>query len=45
MHVEIFNDKLLNYDFGIVKKVSPQNLDRYEDYYIYYIKRKQTQRV
>ena len=35
MHVENFNEKLLNYDFGIVKKVSPQNLNRSEDYYIY----------
>jgi hypothetical protein len=34
-HPDSFPDKLLNYDFGVVKKVSPQNLDRVEDFYIY----------
>ena len=34
-HIEKFPEKLLNFEFGIVKQVSPQNLDRVEDYYIY----------
>ena len=34
-HVDKFNDKLLNYDIGIIKSVSPHDLDRQEDFYIY----------
>ena len=34
-HVDKFPDKLLNYDIGIIKAVSPHDLDRLEDFYIY----------
>jgi hypothetical protein len=34
-HFLKFNDKLLNYDIGIIKSVSPQSLDRTEDFYIF----------
>ena len=34
-HPEHFDKKLLNFNFGVVKSVSPPNLDRAEDYYIY----------
>ena len=33
-HPEHFNDKLLNFDLGVIKTTSPTNLDRVEDYYI-----------
>jgi hypothetical protein len=34
-HVEKFEDKLLNFNFGIVKHVSPGLLDKWEDFYIW----------
>ena len=34
-HVDKFDDKLQNYNFGIVKHVSPSMLDKWEDYYIW----------
>ena len=34
-HVEYFGEKLNNFDFGIVKRVSPMQLDRVEDNYIF----------
>ena len=34
-HEEHFNDKLNNFDFGVVKHVSPLNLNRCEDFYIH----------
>ena len=35
-HTELdFSNKLNNYSFGIVKHISPDKLDRCEDYYIY----------
>ena len=34
-HIEEFGSKLENFDFGIVKSVSPMDLDRAEDCLIY----------
>ncbi len=34
-HLEKFDLKLENFNFGVVKKVCPRQLDRVEDYYIY----------
>jgi hypothetical protein len=34
-HPEYFQDKLLCFDFGVVKHVNPIQLDRVEDYYIF----------
>ena len=34
-HLEHFENKLLNYDFGVVKHVNPTALDRAEDFYIF----------
>ena len=31
---EQFDNKLLNYDLGVIKSTSPINLDRCEDYYL-----------
>ena len=33
-HHESFDNKLLNYDLGVIKSVSPMSLDRCEDYYL-----------
>ena len=30
-----FADKLNNYDFGIIKKVAPRNLDGAEDFHVF----------
>ena len=34
-HPNSFGDKLINFDFGVVKHVAPTRLDRVEDYYIF----------
>ena len=34
-HWDKLPDKLLNYEIGVVKTVSPSELERLEDYYIY----------
>ncbi len=34
-HPDYFSDKLLNFDFGVVKQVVPSKLDRAEDFYIF----------
>ena len=34
-HLEHFQDKLNCFDFGVVAQISPMNLNRREDYYIY----------
>jgi hypothetical protein len=34
-HVEKFNEKLNNFNFGIVKMVAPSRLDKAEDYFIW----------
>ena len=34
-HPEHFPNKLLSFDFGVVKTVSPMQLNRKEDYYIF----------
>ena len=34
-HPDFVNEKLNNFDFGIVKHVAPMQLDRSEDYYIF----------
>ena len=33
-HNERFNEKLLNYDLGVIKTTAAMNLDRMEDYYV-----------
>ena len=33
-HAEEFDNKLMNYDLGVIKSTSPINLDRCEDYYL-----------
>ena len=33
-HPEHFNDKLLNFDLGVIKTTPAMNLDRAEDYYV-----------
>ena len=37
-HEEYFHEKLNNFDFGVVKQVSSQNLNRCEDFYIWHTK-------
>ena len=37
-HEEYFHEKLNNFDFGVVKQVSAQNLNRCEDFYIWHTK-------
>ena len=34
-HLDVFQDKLNNYSFGVVKHVNANQLDRTEDFYIY----------
>ena len=37
-HPDNFGDKLLNFDFGVIKSVNPLDLDRAEDCFIYITK-------
>ena len=37
-HPESFDNKLRNYELGIIKSASPLDLDRCEDYYLEYTK-------
>ena len=34
-HLSHFGEKLDNFDFGIIKKVAPRNLDKAEDFFIF----------
>ena len=35
-HIELFDNKLKNFHLGIIKTATPINLERLEDYYIWY---------
>ena len=37
-HPQCFDNKLQNYDLGVIKSTSPLDLDRCEDYYLEYTK-------